>query len=152
MKRMHQKSLIWFLLISLSLSGLPAKSLGGITVPSQTSADGAQDKEATAFESALLYRPALAEHEEPMLLEMTMDAVIVRPLSLGATVLGSAVWFISLPFTLIGGNAKKSWNQLVVEPAKYTFVRPMGHMEPNPPPMDPYEPIMGSSSGQAHRR
>jgi len=57
---------------------------------------------------------------------MVADLVLIRPIGLIATVLGSVVFVVSLPFTLLGGNVDEAAKSLVVEPAKFTFVRPLG--------------------------
>jgi len=57
---------------------------------------------------------------------MVGDLIFARPIGLIATVAGTAVFVVSLPFTLLGGNAAEAANALVVEPAKFTFVRPLG--------------------------
>ncbi len=64
--------------------------------------------------------------EEPSALAMVGDAVFVRPALLAATVVGSAVYTVSLPFSLIGGNASEAGHTLVVGPSKATFVRCLG--------------------------
>lgn len=64
--------------------------------------------------------------EEPSALAMTGDALIARPLLLATTVVGSAVYLVSLPFSLLGGNAAEAGETLVVGPAKATFVRCLG--------------------------
>ncbi len=61
--------------------------------------------------------------------DMFGDLFIVRPATAGVTVIGAAIWLVSLPFTLIGGNAGEAGNTLVAEPFAYTFSRPLGHME-----------------------
>ena len=57
---------------------------------------------------------------------MIADALIARPIGLVTTVAGSAVYLVSLPFSLLGGNEKQARQKLVVEPAHYTFKRPLG--------------------------
>ena len=64
--------------------------------------------------------------EEPSALAMVGDALFVRPALLAATVVGSAVYTASLPFSLIGGNASEAGHTLVVGPSKATFVRCLG--------------------------
>ena len=64
--------------------------------------------------------------EEPSALAMTGDLILARPLLLAATVVGTAVYIVSLPFSLAGGNAKNAGETLVVGPAKATFVRCLG--------------------------
>jgi len=57
---------------------------------------------------------------------MAFDLVLLRPLGLVATVLGSAAHVVGLIFSGPGGNAAESGKLLVKEPAKFTFVRPLG--------------------------
>lgn len=64
--------------------------------------------------------------EKPTALAMTGDLVLARPLLLAMTVVGTAVFLVSLPFSLLGGNSLESANTLVVQPAKTTFVRCLG--------------------------
>ena len=61
--------------------------------------------------------------------DMLGDLVIVRPATAGVTVIGTAIWIVSLPFTLLGGNSGEAWDEMVAEPFVYTFSRPLGHME-----------------------
>lgn len=63
--------------------------------------------------------------------EMVVDLVAVRPLGLVATVGGVAAWIVSLPFTALaagvsGNDFSNTTKQLVTEPARYTFRRPVG--------------------------
>jgi len=60
---------------------------------------------------------------------MGVDLVLVRPLSFIATVLGTAVFIVSLPLSAAGGNAQQAFEKLVKEPAKHTFVRPLGEWD-----------------------
>lgn len=54
------------------------------------------------------------------------DVLLLRPLSLIGTVLGTAVFIVGLPFEAIAGDVSDPARRLVVEPAKYTFTRPLG--------------------------
>lgn len=63
--------------------------------------------------------------------EMAGDLVLVRPMMLVATLAGTAVFVASLPFSLLGGNVGDAGKTLVVEPAKYTFIRPLGDIRQN---------------------
>lgn len=69
---------------------------------------------------------AQAIDEEPSALAMTGDALLVRPALLAITVVGSAVYIVSLPFSLLGGNAAEAGETLVMGPAKATFIRCLG--------------------------
>jgi hypothetical protein len=42
------------------------------------------------------------------------------------TLVGSALFVVSLPFTALGGNVKEAADTLVVGPAMETFVRCLG--------------------------
>jgi len=65
---------------------------------------------------------------EPTGGEMLADAFMVRPFMLVGTVLTTATFIVTLPFSLLGGNVGEAADKLVAEPAKYTFVRPLGDL------------------------
>ena len=67
-----------------------------------------------------------AVDEDPTALAMGTDLLLVRPVMLATTVIGSAVWLVSLPFSAAGGNMKQAADTLVVGPGKATFVRCLG--------------------------
>ena len=58
--------------------------------------------------------------------EMVADALLVRPLGIIAVILGAGLFVISLPFSLLGRNVGEAGSKLVVDPARFTFVRPLG--------------------------
>lgn len=60
---------------------------------------------------------------------MVADTLIARPIGLVTTVVGSAVYVVSLPFSLLGGNEKQAREKLVKEPAAFTFARPLGEFK-----------------------
>ena len=64
--------------------------------------------------------------EDRNAVSMMFDLVILRPLGLAATVIGTAFFVVSLPFSVLGGNTGEAAKTLMVEPAKYTFTRPLG--------------------------
>lgn len=84
---------------------------------------------------------AQAQTAEPMVNEaeldnspsagaMVFDLVVIRPLSLVGTVLGSAVFLLQMPLALIQNKPPiAAAKKLVVEPARYTFDRPLGQMD-----------------------
>jgi hypothetical protein len=57
---------------------------------------------------------------------MLVDVAAVRPLGIATTALGLVGYVITLPFSIPGGNADRAWDVCVVEPATYTFKRPLG--------------------------
>ena len=64
--------------------------------------------------------------QTPPYLAKTGDALVARPIGLALTVLGSAVFVVSLPFTALGGGVGEAADTLVVGPAKETFARCLG--------------------------
>ncbi|MFO8142207.1 MAG: hypothetical protein R6T87_10055 [Marinobacter sp.] len=69
---------------------------------------------------------ARAVDESPSALAMTTDALLLRPVLLATTIVGSAVYLVSLPFSALGGNAGEAGEVLVAGPARATFVRCLG--------------------------
>ena len=61
------------------------------------------------------------------------DGLLLRPGGLIATLVGSAVFVITLPFSIPTKSVEKAAQKLVVEPAQYTFVRPLGQIESSKP-------------------
>ena len=58
--------------------------------------------------------------------DILLDALFMRPVMLAGTVIGAAVFIVTSPFSAVGGNLGDSAETLVMEPAQYTFVRPLG--------------------------
>lgn len=75
---------------------------------------------------------AQAIDETPSALAMAGDALFVRPVLLATTLVGGAIYLVSLPFSALGGNAAEAGEVLVVGPAKATFVRCLG-VQPHRP-------------------
>ncbi|WP_336365580.1 hypothetical protein [Marinobacter sp. C2H3] len=69
---------------------------------------------------------AQAVDESPSALAMAGDALFVRPALLATTIVGTAIYIVSLPFSALGGNAAEAGKVLVVGPAEATFVRCLG--------------------------
>jgi hypothetical protein len=63
---------------------------------------------------------------EPNGSEEFVDTVVGRPLGLFALALGAVTWVVALPFTLPSHSVRSSAKGLVVDPAKWTFRRPLG--------------------------
>jgi len=66
------------------------------------------------------------ERQDPSGGMMIFDFVIIRPIGIVATAVGSVFYVISLPFSLLGGNSGEAIGALVTDPAAYTFSRPLG--------------------------
>ncbi len=67
-----------------------------------------------------------SEAKEPGGGAMMYDMVVLRPVGLVATAVGSVFWLISLPFYALGDNTDVATKKLIKEPAAYTFKRPLG--------------------------
>lgn len=71
--------------------------------------------------------PALAGPEDrPKAGAMVADVLVARPLGVVFTVVGSALFVVSLPFSALGGNVGAAAQALVVKPVRETFVRCLG--------------------------
>jgi hypothetical protein len=67
------------------------------------------------------------EHDNDIIAgKMAGDALVVRPLGICATVLGGALFVVSLPFSALGGNTDSAFNYLLADPFNFTFKRPLG--------------------------
>ena len=66
------------------------------------------------------------EREDPSGGMMIYDFLLVRPVGIVATAVGSVFWVISLPFSALGDNTDEATQALVKDPAAYTFSRPLG--------------------------
>jgi hypothetical protein len=73
-----------------------------------------------------LHSQAAEIKETPSAAAMVFDGIIVRPITLVATVIGTALWIVTLPFSALGGNAGDAAETLVLEPAAATFLRCLG--------------------------
>lgn len=85
----------------------------GLVVAQPVAAAGAAD-----------YEPA-----PPSAAAMAVDLLLVRPLGLVATVVGTGLFVASLPFSLLGMNTDEAFVRLVGQPAEFTFLRPLGDFE-----------------------
>ncbi|MDA3894947.1 MAG: hypothetical protein PF482_02230 [Desulfobacteraceae bacterium] len=57
---------------------------------------------------------------------MAADFVVVRPLQFVSLVTGTVFFVVSSPFSAIGGNVDEAYQKMMVEPARVTFLRPLG--------------------------
>jgi hypothetical protein len=70
-----------------------------------------------------------AETIEPSPDEVAADLLFVRPVALCSIVVGSAIFVVGLIFTIPTGNVALSGEKLVVEPIKFTFLKPLGELD-----------------------
>lgn len=81
------------------------------------------DNELTAVEYKDL---TISQTRQPGTIAMGADILIARPLLFAATVLGTGLFVVSLPLSVLGNNVDKASQKLVVVPAKATFFRCLG--------------------------
>ena len=67
------------------------------------------------------------EKSDPSAGAMFYDLFFMRPFGAAATVGGSIVFVLGLPFSAIGGNVGKSGEKLVEDPFRFTLIRPLGN-------------------------
>lgn len=67
--------------------------------------------------------------EKPGTLAVAVDAAVVRPACFVATVLGAALFAVTLPVAATSKSIKQTADALVVKPAQATFTRPLGDLE-----------------------
>ena len=58
--------------------------------------------------------------------DIIVDFSVVRTTSFVTMIVGTGVFLVTLPFTLIGGNVGDAGTKLVGNPARATFSRPLG--------------------------
>ncbi len=78
-----------------------------------------------------LWTTAFAQQDNidaPSATGMALDGLVIRPLSLVATVLGGSIFVVTLPFTIFS-NTGEVWETLVVDPFEFTFRRPLGEYD-----------------------
>lgn len=68
--------------------------------------------------------------DSPSMGAIVIDLAILRPLGLVATVAGSGLFVLSLPFSIMRGTEPiEPAQQLVLQPARFTFTRPVGRSD-----------------------
>ncbi len=74
------------------------------------------------------FTPVLASgNSDPA--SVVVDVVIARPLTFAMSILGSALFVVSLPVSVPSGSVKKTAQTLVVGPFNDTFGRPVGDLD-----------------------
>lgn len=64
--------------------------------------------------------------DRPGEIAMMGDALIARPVMLASTVIGTALFIVTLPASALGGNIPEAGERLVAAPARATFMRCLG--------------------------
>lgn len=69
------------------------------------------------------------EEHRPGWVAMTADALVVRPITLIGTLVGSVIWVATSPITAMTGTIGEAGETLVIEPGASTFYRCLGCTE-----------------------
>jgi hypothetical protein len=88
---------------------------------------------ATVVSCMLLPQMLVAQEaidESPNEWAMAGDLLVARPIGAALVVGGTAVWLVSLPFTLLAGNASEAAGTLIGGPVETTFMRCLGCRNP----------------------
>lgn len=67
--------------------------------------------------------------QEPSSTAVVYDVLLLRPLGLVATTVGTALFIAGLPFTIPSQSVKVTADKLVAAPFNFTFRRPIGNMD-----------------------
>lgn len=78
--------------------------------------------------SGLWAPPEAVEKEQPLAARLIVDVLIARPIGFASTILGTGVFVAWLPYTLPTLSVGESAKGLIVDPFKFTFMRPLGEM------------------------
>ena len=60
---------------------------------------------------------------------LIVDGLVLKPAGVLATLAGTMAFVITLPFSIPTRSVDKAAQKLIVDPARYTFVRPLGQIE-----------------------
>jgi hypothetical protein len=116
MTRRRRKTITYFVILALACGTLAQPRPGWA---------GATEQAAPAAGPGAL-QVAVGAVREPGAAGMIIDGLVVRPLGLVATLIGSVVFVVTLPFSALGGNVDQARENLVDAPVGYTFTRCLG--------------------------
>jgi hypothetical protein len=57
------------------------------------------------------------------------DGLLLRPAGVVATIVGTLAFVVILPFSIPTKSVDKAAQKLIMDPVRYTFVRPLGQIE-----------------------
>jgi hypothetical protein len=77
----------------------------------------------------MAWLPNLASATTPDSGTMVVDVVVVRPLCLVSTIVGSVFFVVALPVAAISGSVRSTSDALIAAPARATFTRPIGEFD-----------------------
>lgn len=115
------------------MTGICRKALACLTVGALLLVTALPFRVAVATEHAVQAKPVESEattydhkYKHSDGIGMILDGIVVRPISLVVTVVGAVFFVVTVPFSALGGNTAEAWDQMVEEPAAFTFNRCLG--------------------------
>lgn len=72
---------------------------------------------------------AAAIDDSPGAGAIAFDLLFVRPIALVTTVAGAGLFVLSVPIGAVQGDPLQAAEPLVMQPARYTFTRPLGESD-----------------------
>ena len=66
------------------------------------------------------------EEKSPSASAMLADFLVIRPLGVVSLALGTGLFVVSLPISLAAGTGDRTYETLMLKPARMTFIRPLG--------------------------
>ncbi len=70
---------------------------------------------------------SFAEKRDPA--AIAVDTILVRPVCLVSTIVGSALFAVSLPIAAMSKSVGPAKEALITKPARATFTRPLGDLD-----------------------
>ncbi|UCE79015.1 MAG: hypothetical protein JSV13_11030 [Nitrospiraceae bacterium] len=78
----------------------------------------------------IAFTPAMAlAFESDKTEAIAADTLLMRPLGLASLVVGTSLFIVSFPFSMLGNNVHETQKVLIEDPFNYTFKRPVGEFE-----------------------
>lgn len=74
------------------------------------------------------FAPSTSAFDDGSFEAVAADVVVVRPFSFVATIIGSALFVVSLPIAAISDSVSDTAEALVLTPGRMTFTRPVGEL------------------------
>ena len=72
--------------------------------------------------------PSTSAFDDGSFEAVAADVVVVRPFSFVATLIGSALFVVSLPVAAVSDSVSDTAEALVLNPGRMTFTRPLGEL------------------------
>jgi hypothetical protein len=72
--------------------------------------------------------PSASAFDDGSFEAVAADVIVVRPFSFVATLIGSALFVVSLPVAAISDSVADTSEALVLNPGRMTFTRPLGEL------------------------